>query len=131
MKMAIITKSFRFEAAHQLAHHRGKCARPHGHSYRLEVALRGPIKHAPGESDHGMVMDFGELKQIVEEAVISRLDHYDLNTATDVYTTAENLAHWAWEALVRGGLPEPLLYRLRLWETESCYVELTAAERAP
>ncbi len=129
MKTAIVAKQFRFAAAHHLPRHRGKCARPHGHSYQLEVALRGPIKQVPDASDHGMVMDFGDLKQIVEEAVIGRLDHYDLNEVTGVYTTAENLAHWIWDALVAAGLPEELLYRLRLWETESCYVELTAAER--
>lgn len=129
MKTAIVVKHFRFEAAHHLPRHRDKCARPHGHSYQLEVALRGPIQQVPDASDDGMVMDFGDLKQIVEEAVIGRLDHYDLNEVTGVYTTAENLAHWIWDALVAAGLPEELLYRLRLWETESCYVELTAAER--
>ena len=48
---------------------------------------------------------------------------------TDIHTTAENLAHWIWDALVAGGLPEDLLYRIRLWETDQCYVELTQAER--
>ena len=48
MNYAIITKTFRFESAHHLPGHSGKCARPHGHSYRLEVAVRGPIRHAPG-----------------------------------------------------------------------------------
>lgn len=129
MKIAMITKCFRFEAAHQLPDHHGKCARPHGHSYQLEVTLRGPIKDAPGDSDHGMVMDFGDLKQIVHETVIMHLDHHDLNEATGVYTTAENLAHWIWDALLAGGLPAILLYRIRLWETESCYAELSAAER--
>lgn len=129
MRQAMITKRFRFEAAHQLSSHQGKCARIHGHSYLLEVTLRGPIKDVPGASDHGMVMDFGDLKQIVQETVIRRLDHHDLNAVTGIYTTAENLVHWVWDALVTGGLPESLLYRLRLWETESCYAELTAAER--
>ena len=129
MKQAILTKIFCFEAAHHLPYHRGKCARLHGHSYRLEVTLRGPIKHAAGSSDHGMVLDFSDLSQIVQESVIARLDHADLNVVTGIYTTAENLAHWIWDALVAAGLPEPLLYRLRLWETESGYVEITAAER--
>lgn len=129
MRQAIVTKRFRFEAAHHLPGHQGKCARVHGHSYVLDVSLRGPIKDAPGASDHGMVMDFGDLKQIVQETVIGRLDHQDLNAVTGTHTTAENLAHWVWDALIAGGLPEALLYRLRLWETESCYAELTAAER--
>ncbi len=129
MRYAILTKVFRFEAAHQLVYHGGKCARPHGHSYRLEVTLRGPVKDTPGRSDHGMVMDFGDLAQLVREAVLERLDHTDLNQVTGVYTTAENLAHWIWDALVDAGLPEELLYRVRLWETENGFVEITAAER--
>lgn len=129
MRYALLTKSFTFEAAHHLPGHRGKCARPHGHSYTLEVTLRGPIRHAPGESDHGMVLDFADLSQVVKEAVIARLDHYDLNEATGIHTTAENLAHWIWDALVAGGLPDELLHRVRLWETATGHVEITRAER--
>jgi len=129
VRYGIITKTFRFEAAHHLPEHRGKCANVHGHSYRLEVALRGPIKDAPGQSDHGMVMDFGDLAQIVRHSVIECLDHQDLNVATGLYTTAENLAYWIWDRLVAAGLDEALLYRIRLWETESNGVEITEAER--
>jgi len=129
MRYAIITKIFRFEAAHHLPGHHGKCARPHGHSYRLEVTIRGPIKDAPGESDHGMVMDFGDLAQIVKNAVIERLDHQDLNAVTELHTTAENLVHWIWDELIASGLSEALLYRIRLWETDSCFVEITQQER--
>lgn len=129
MKSALITKRFSFEAAHHLPGHRGQCARPHGHSYRLEVTLRGPIKDAPGASDHGMVMDFGDLSKLVREVVLVRLDHHDLNQVTGVYTTAENLAHWIWEALLEANLPEELLYRIRLWETEHSFIEVTHAER--
>ena|SRR5947209_5169871 len=131
MKYAILTKTFRFEAAHQLPYHNGKCARPHGHSYRLEITLRGPILAEPGRSDHGMVMDFGDLSAIAHDAVIERIDHQDLNVVTGIYTTAENLVHWIWDALVAAGLPDALLYRIRLWETESGFVEITHAERAP
>src|SRR5260370_40846854 len=59
MKMALITKIFRFEAAHNLPGHRGKCAHLHGHSYRLEATLRGPLKNVPQQSDHGMVVGAG------------------------------------------------------------------------
>jgi len=129
MKVATITKIFRFESAHHLPGHHGKCARPHGHSYRLEVTIRGPIKEAPGESDNGMVMDFGDLSQIVQNSVIERLDHQDLNAVTELYTTAENLAHWMWDELIASGLSEALLYRIRLWETDSCFAEITQRER--
>ena len=129
MRYASITKIFRFEAAHHLPGHQGKCARPHGHSYRLEVTISGPIKDAPGESDHGMVMDFGELSHTVNNSVIERLDHQDLNAVTGLHTTAENLAHWIWDELIGNGLSETLLYRIRLWETDSCFVEITQQER--
>lgn len=129
-RQALLTKQFHFEAAHFLPGHRGKCARLHGHSYRLEVTLRGPIKQAPGASDDGMVMDFDDLSGIVRQAVLERLDHQDLNAVTGIRTTAENLAHWIWDALVQAGLPDALLYRITLWETAQGRVEITAAERA-
>lgn len=74
-------------------------------------------------------MDFGDLAQIVRSSVIETLDHQDLNAVTKLHTTAENLAHWIWDALVSAGLDEQLLYRIRLWETESSFVEITEAER--
>jgi 6-pyruvoyltetrahydropterin/6-carboxytetrahydropterin synthase len=129
MRSAYITKIFSFESAHSLPGHRGKCARPHGHSYRLEITLRGPIKDSPGASDHGMVTDFADVSLIVKPVIIERLDHQDLNAVTGLHTTAENLAHWIWDELTNNGLSEELLYRVRLWETESCFAEITHLER--
>jgi len=76
-----------------------------------------------------MVMDFGELSHTVNNSVIERLDHQDLNAVTGLHTTAENLAHWIWGELTANGLSEALLYRIRLWETDSCFVEITQQER--
>jgi 6-pyruvoyltetrahydropterin/6-carboxytetrahydropterin synthase len=129
LRYGVVTKIFHFESAHHLPGHSGKCAHLHGHSYRLEVTVRGPIKDVPGASDHGMVMDFGDLSHIVKNSVIERLDHRDLNEVTGLHTTAENLVHWIWNELTNHGLPQALLYRIRLWETESGYVEITRAER--
>jgi 6-pyruvoyltetrahydropterin/6-carboxytetrahydropterin synthase len=129
MRYGVVTKIFHFESAHHLPGHRGKCAQLHGHSYRLEVTIRGPIKDVPGASDHGMVVDFGDLSHTVKNSVIERLDHRDLNEVTGLHTTAENLVHWIWNELTNYGLPQALLYRIRLWETESGYVEITRAER--
>jgi 6-pyruvoyltetrahydropterin/6-carboxytetrahydropterin synthase len=146
-RYAIITREFTFEAAHHLPGHRGKCRRPHGHSYRLQVSLRGPIVDAPGQSDDGMVMDFEDLKRIVDATILEHLvpsvprgdaalpienggmDHNDLNALTGIRTTAENLVHWIWDALVSGGVADHLLYRVRLWETDHGFVEITHAER--
>jgi 6-pyruvoyltetrahydropterin/6-carboxytetrahydropterin synthase len=146
-RYACVTRAFTFEAMHHLPNHRGKCRRPHGHSYRLEVSLRGPIIESPGRSDDGMVMDFDDLKSIVNNTIIETLsdsvprgldaglierggmDHNDLNALTGIRTTAENLVHWIWDALVAGGVREDLLYRMRLWETEKGFAEITRAER--
>jgi 6-pyruvoyltetrahydropterin/6-carboxytetrahydropterin synthase len=146
-RYAIVTREFTFEACHHLPNHKGKCRRPHGHSYRLQISLRGPIKDAPGQSDDGMVMDFDDLKRIVNQTIIEELsdsvplgpaahpvpaggmDHNDLNALTGIRTTAENLVHWIWDALVAGGVPDHLLHRIRLWETNKGSVEISHAER--
>jgi 6-pyruvoyltetrahydropterin/6-carboxytetrahydropterin synthase len=147
VRYAVITREFTFEAAHHLPDHRGKCRRPHGHSYRLQISLRGPILNTPGQSSDGMVVDFDDLKELVNTTLLERLadstargpeagsferggmDHNDLNVLTGIRTTAENLAHWIWDALVSGGIADELLYRIRLWETSKGYVEITHAER--
>lgn len=70
-----ITKEFKFEMAHALMGYDGPCRNIHGHSYELKVTVAGaPI----AEENHpklGMVMDFGDLKKIVKEAVIDEFDH--------------------------------------------------------
>jgi len=112
-----IRKHFRFEAAHVLPHHPGKCARMHGHSYRLEVAVRGPL-HADGPA-RGMIEDFDTIEQIVRTVVIDVLDHSTLNDAIE-NPTAEHIIMWVWQRL------EPQLAdldELVLWETtNSCAV---------
>lgn len=129
IQAAILTKRVHFEAAHDLPGHQGKCAHLHGHSYVLEISIRGLIKQVPGHSDDGMVMDFQDLSEIIQHAVLMRLDHRYLNEVIGERTTAENLAHWIWDALLQGGLAAHLLYRLRLWETSTGYVEITRDER--
>lgn len=106
-----IRKHFSFEAAHVLPHHPGKCSRLHGHSYRLEVALEGPL--AESGPAQGMVRDFDDLKAVVKRSVIERLDHRSLNDLL-ANPTAELLVAWIWEQLA----PElPELAELVLWET--------------
>src|SRR2546428_767468 len=129
MRYGIVTKIFHFESAHHLPGHRGKCAHLHGHSYRLEVTIRGPIKDMSGASDHGMVMDFDDLSGTVKNSVIERLDHRDLNEVTGKHTTDKNLVQWKWTKLNNNVFSQELLYRIRLGKTESGYVEITKAER--
>jgi 6-pyruvoyltetrahydropterin/6-carboxytetrahydropterin synthase len=97
-----IFKEFTFEAAHRLPNvppgH--KCNRLHGHSYRVELHVRGPI----GERS-GWIMDFADLKAAFAP-LHARLDHYYLNEVEGLENpTSENLARWIWRRL-RSTLPQ-------------------------
>jgi 6-pyruvoyltetrahydropterin/6-carboxytetrahydropterin synthase len=111
-----IRKSFTFEAAHVLPHHPGKCARLHGHSYRLDVALDGPLQETGPAA--GMIEDFDVVSRVVRAAVISQLDHRSLNELL-ANPTAENVVVWIWERLAH---ELPRLAELTLWETRKACV---------
>lgn len=68
-----ITKEFNFEAAHILPWHKGLCQNLHGHSYKLFVTIEGPL------NKNGIIMDFGDLKKIVQKKIIDKYDHSYLN----------------------------------------------------
>lgn len=119
MPTASVCKQFRFEAAHRLDNHRGKCSRLHGHSYRVDVLARGPVKDINGASDEGMVLDFDELKQ-AWAPMHDMLDHRFLNDLFRFPTTAENLASWMLEQLHER---IELVYCVRVWETATAYAE--------
>lgn len=70
-----VTKRFHFEMAHALRCHDGLCANIHGHSYVLDVTLTGTPRNEPGHPKDGMVIDFSELKKLVNAAVVDRYDH--------------------------------------------------------
>ena len=105
-----IRKQFKFEAAHVLPWHPGKCARLHGHSYRLDVTLKGTLQ-SDGPS-RGMVEDFDTISTVVEREIIARLDHRSLNDLLE-NPTAEAIAQWIWQRIV-GHLDR--LEELTLWE---------------
>ncbi len=75
MKVRVI-KEFEFEAAHALDGYEGKCRDIHGHSYKLSISVLGETIEDTKEPCCGMVIDFGDLKRIVQEHVIQRFDHY-------------------------------------------------------
>lgn len=106
-----LVKDFRFEAAHFLPNvpEGHKCRRIHGHSFRGEVAVRGPL-----DPVLGWVMDFADLKAAVEP-LVHRLDHYLLNEIPGLENpTSEVLAVWIWRELA----PRlPLLVRITIEET--------------
>ena len=109
-----VTRSFTFEAAHHLPWHPGKCQRLHGHSYRLEVTVEGPLDH------QGIVVDFADIKRVVEREVVTRYDHTYLNDLFD-NPTAELIAQEIWKTLEAAALP---VAHIRLWETPDSWVDV-------
>lgn len=78
-----LTKEFSFEMAHLLEGYDGLCREIHGHSYRLFVTVMGEPESDPHSPKYGMVMDFGDLKKIVNEAIVHRYDHTLVMRASD------------------------------------------------
>ncbi|HEY8297440.1 MAG TPA: 6-carboxytetrahydropterin synthase QueD [Candidatus Baltobacteraceae bacterium] len=119
-----IVKHFRFEAAHVLPYHDGKCSRLHGHSYRLEVAIAGPLRQdGPAR---GMIEDFDTIKAVVHRHVIDVLDHQNLNDVLE-NPTCERIVAWVWERLAAH---LPGLDTLVLWETATSCAVLRKADAA-
>ena len=108
-----IGKIFHFDAAHFLPGYKGKCKRLHGHTYKLEIVVEGRKKK------NGMVIDFNELKTIVRETVLDRLDHQNMNEIFE-NPTAENMAEWIFDELNKK-IP---LCSVRLWEGRDKWVEI-------
>lgn len=143
-----LTKEFTFEAAHMLEGYDGLCREIHGHSYKLFVTVKGEPESDSSSPKLGMVMDFGDLKRIVNEQIVGRLDHSFMmrNTLaaedilnqlsyrfakivlTDYQPTCENMLSDFAERLL-GALPENIeLCSLRLHETASSYAEWHASD---
>lgn len=115
LPIAEVTKTFRFESSHQLYGHNGKCARVHGHSYIVELTLRGNLIQEG--SSEGMVVDFGDIKHVWFKLIDSVLDHAHLNDVLPVRSTAENMCFWILNRLKQmSHLP---VHKIRLWETAS------------
>lgn len=120
-----IAKVFRFEAAHRLPKHDGKCKQPHGHSYIVEVSLVGELQSAGSKS--GMVMDFGDVTDVWRKHLEPLLDHRDLNVTlagTIPHTTAELIAYWIHDRF-RSHLGKSV-ERVRVYETATSYAEYPA-----
>jgi len=130
--MIYITRKLEFCASHRLfnpdysdeknAQVFGLCNNPngHGHNYVMEVTVRGEV-----HPETGMVLDLKALKQLVNEEIILKVDHKNLNVdvpfLNGVIPTAENLAIRFWESL-ESKLEGGELYEIKLYESERNFV---------
>ncbi|MDI3526205.1 MAG: 6-pyruvoyltetrahydropterin/6-carboxytetrahydropterin synthase [Tenuifilum sp.] len=141
-----LTKEFRFEMAHALEGYDGLCKHMHGHSYILTVTIIGEPINTPGHPKHGMVMDFGELKRIVNPLIVDRFDHavavmantpthkklievgFNRIEALPFQPTCENLIYYFAE-IISSKLPDSVkLHHLKLNETATSYAEWYASD---
>jgi 6-pyruvoyltetrahydropterin/6-carboxytetrahydropterin synthase len=133
--MIFITRRERFNAAHRLFKPEysdeqnlqvfGKCSNPnwHGHNYTLFVTVKGDVN-----PDTGFLVNLKDLSAVIDEKVIEKLDHRNINLEVDFMAgklaSTENLAKGIWNELA-----EPIsgmgaaLHSIKLYETENNFVE--------
>jgi 6-pyruvoyltetrahydropterin/6-carboxytetrahydropterin synthase len=141
-----IGKTYSFDAAHQLDGHRGRCANLHGHTYIVEVWMKGEVLEgmSTSASSEGMVMDYGDLDEIVKP-LIDALDHAFLTNCYEssylmalaaggkgfgkvanigMRTTAEHLAIWLSTQIMLHQLPLNIkLLGVKVSETPKTFAE--------
>ena len=144
-----ITRRLEFDAGHRIPNHEGQCRHIHGHRYVIEVTLLGDVLNHQGYADDGMVLDFGDIKKLTNELIVSKWDHAFLvakedeslvsflgsipdhkTVMLDVIPTVENLAQTAFsilEPVFKNNFSGRLnLSRLRLYETPNCWADVYA-----
>jgi len=140
--MIQITKIFHFEMAHAISGYQGACKNIHGHSYELHVSICARSGNRNYIPSPGFVVDFSEIKKIVNKTVIEKFDHTLLLSETFLLSnpalaTQENLVIWKAEPTVENMLVYIMqtltvtlgndleLARLKLHETKNSYAEWT------
>jgi 6-pyruvoyltetrahydropterin/6-carboxytetrahydropterin synthase len=138
--MLSITKIFTFEMAHAIFGYNGACSNIHGHSYVLHVSVQSAKGLDYTLTPPGFIIDFKELKEIVNMKVISRLDHklvlssdYIKSLGSPLFKaslllfeaepTAENLLLFISKELIASLPVNVTLYSLKLFETATSYAE--------
>jgi len=149
MNKTRVTKEFHFEMAHALWNYDGACKNIHGHSYRLFVTLIGRPIDDENNVKFGMVLDFKDLKEIVNRTVVDVLDHslvvykkaegpaldsvkkmYEKVYVLEFQPTCENLILHIAEIL-QAAFPDSLkLHSLKLYETATSYAEWFASDNS-
>lgn len=137
-----VTKEFTFETAHALWNYDGPCRNVHGHSYKLFVTLIGEPLYDPADPKNGMVIDFGDLKKLVNKEIVKVFDHsvvisknferekldalekmFGNVLEVDYQPTCENLVTDIARRIKAKLKPRICLHSLRLYETATSYAE--------
>ena len=145
--MLTITRKLEFDAGHRIPDHNSQCRNLHGHRYTLLITLTGDVVQKDGESDNGMIMDFGDIKALAKQHLVDLWDYaflvYEHDSAVrafldsmpghktvviDRVPTVENLAQAAFDILKdvyhdRFGRHLSLT-KVTLYETPNCWAEI-------
>ncbi len=140
--MMLLTKIFHFDMAHVLKGYDGPCRNIHGHSYELRVTVKGEPINDPQSPKNGMVMDLHDLKCLVNEQIVNRLDHafvvssampadflaivqrdFEKVVVVDYQPTSENLILDMVNRLQEVLPQQVTLHKIMLQETPGSYVE--------
>ncbi|HBZ09983.1 MAG TPA: 6-carboxytetrahydropterin synthase QueD [Bacillus bacterium] len=123
-KRVLVSKEFTFDAAHHLHCYEGKCKNLHGHTYKVIFGISGFV------DEIGLVIDFGDIKEIWKEEIEIYLDHRYINeTLPNMNTTAENMVVWIYEKMKESLSNRPeknngvQVEFVRLYETPTSYAE--------
>jgi 6-pyruvoyltetrahydropterin/6-carboxytetrahydropterin synthase len=147
MNRVRVTKEFTFEMAHALWNYDGACKNIHGHSYRLFVTLLGVPNSDATDPKLGMVIDFKDLKSLVEKPVVDFFDHalvvhksadgetldsirkmYEKVHVFDFQPTCENLVLFIVKTIQELLSPDIDLHAVKLFETATSYAEWFASD---
>lgn len=128
MTFAILHLERTIDSSHVIPNHPGKCARLHGHTYRFQVWISGPV-----DDETGMLVDFFDVKREIDA-----WDHRHLNDEVDFVPTAELLAAEMRRRIlghvvagIGEGRADQVGVMLRLWETPSGYAQVGWLTRDP
>jgi len=146
----LITKQIEIDMGHRVPNHKSKCKNLHGHRYRIEVGVDDKLVTTPGSSDEGMVIDFGDLKQIMMEEIDAKFDHgfvmYEEDDFARIFLdlknqqnqkihlvsfipTAENLAkHWYQLIAPKLELRKIRISFVQVWETPTSTATYTSED---
>lgn len=120
-----VTKEFTFDSCHNLLEYDGDCARLHGHTYKLQVTVKGTV------NDIGMVLDFKDLKKIVKDGMLTMFDHHYLNSKMTFNTTAENMVVYLFDLLTIAlkDYDKVEVTSVKLWETPTSFAEFRGVSK--